>query len=366
MISLSQLASSMTRRTKLLGLLTAAGLTLVAPNILFGSTKGSSETKLVAFYVPWDTEGQSDLIEHINAVDVLAPFLITLKTPDGTPSITDDPRITPLSFSPSAPMVMPVIANTHDAIWDSAIVDAIFTTPQSMANLTSALVKLAEANHYAGYVFDLENLSSASTSALPKFVGEVQAAFGPAHLQTWLTVPVTSADWPTRAIQEAGATVVLMAYDQCWANSTPGPIAGEDWFGPALAQRMKDLDASKAVVALGNYAYDWPAGKPAKVLSVNQAIQIASENGAQILREAPHWNPTFTYTGPDAGAHTVWMLDGGTFARQKATALRFRPKAIGLWRMGLEDSAVWKNTNTFPHAKLLSAQIPPPVCTMLP
>lgn len=356
----------MTRWAKLTRLLAAVGLTLAAPSTLLGLTEGSSTAKLVAFYVPWDTEGQPDLAEHLKTVGVLAPFLITLKTPDGTPTVTDDPRIASLLSSPSAPSVMPVIANAHDAIWDGATADAVITSPQAQAILTDALVKLAKANHYSGYVFDLENLSAASVSALPKFIGAIQTTFGPSHLQSWITVPVTSADWPIRPMQEAGATVVLMAYDQCWANSTPGPIAGEDWFISALTQRINGLDASKTIIALGSYAYDWPGGKPAKVLSVGQATQLASENNAPIMRKAPDWNPTFTYTGADSVPHTVWMLDGDTFVRQKTTALQFRPKAIGLWRVGLEDPAVWKNTSTLPHSNPPSAQIPPPVCAMLP
>ena len=165
-------------------------------------------------------------------------------------------------------------------------------------------------------------------------------------------------------MQDAGATVVLMAYDQCWANSTPGPIAGDDWFGPTLAARMKDLDPSRTIIALGSYAYDWPKGLPAKVLSVSEALQLARDNKTTMSRTPPQLNPVFRYDAPGGVTHVVWMLDGGTFASDRATALSYNPKGIALWRLGLEDAAVWK----FAQGTRIGAggAIPPPVCFLLP
>ena len=321
---------------------------------------------VVAFYVPWDAAGRIDLAAHMSAVNVFAPFWIALKTPDGLPTVTsDDDTSALITNARSAPMVMPVVANAHDGIWDGATADAVIARPESRAALIAALTKLASEKKYSGYVFDMENLSPASVAALPQFVSAVQAAFAPAHLETWLTVPLGSADWPIRALQDAGATVVLMAYDQCWANSTPGPIAADDWFGPTLAARMQGLDASKTVIALGNYAYDWPKGMRAKVLSVDQAMQLAHDNRATVSRTAPQWNPIFTYSAPDGVPHVVWMLDGATFSRQWATASRYSVKGIALWRLGLEDAAMWKATPSAP-IRATAAQVPSPVCSLLP
>ena len=37
--------------------------------------------------------------------------------------------------------------------------------------------------------------------------------------------------------------VILMAYDQHWAQGTPGSIAGQSWFEDTLDRRMRDLVA---------------------------------------------------------------------------------------------------------------------------
>lgn len=321
---------------------------------------------VVAFYVPWDPAGRTDLAAHLSAINVFAPFWIVLKTADGIPTLqSDDSTSAIINASRSPPTVMPVVSNAHDGVWDTASADAVITRPEIRTVLIDQLTKLAREKGYGGYVFDLENLSPATVVALPQFVSAVQAAFVSAHIQVWLAVPLGSADWPTKALQDTGATIVLMAYDQCWANSTPGPIAGDDWFGPTVAARMQGLDASKTVIALGSYAYDWPPGKRAKVLSVEQALQLAHDIKASISRTAPQSNPVFTYNSPDGASHVVWMLDGKTFARQRATAAHYNVKGIALWRLGLEDTAVWKATKPAP-IRAKAGQAPAPVCSLLP
>ena len=355
----------MARKRAILRLAQISGFALAfAANPVMGA---SVKPSLTVFYVPWDIGGRADLAGHISAINVFAPFWIALKTPDGIPTLTpDDDAASVILAANPRPIVMPVVANAHDAIWDGTTADAIIARPESRSALTSALIKLAAEKNYGGYVFDLENLSATTVTALPQFVSAVQAVFKPAHLETWLTVPLGSADWPIRAIQDAGGTVVLMAYDQCWANSTPGPVAGDDWFGPTLAARMKGLDASKTIIALGNYAYDWPERAPAKVLSVDQALQLAHDNKASVTRAKPQSNPTFTYTAADGTPHVVWMLDGETFARQRATASAYDVKGVAIWRLGLEDAGVWGKAARETRIESGNAIQPPPVCFMLP
>jgi len=322
---------------------------------------------LTAFYVPWDIKGRADLARHIAQIDIFAPFWITLKTPDGIPTITDDPEIASLLASTRhAPVVMPVIANAHDGIWDGTTADAIIVHSENRTVLISTLLKLATERKFGGYIFDLENLSPASLTMLPSLVSEITSAFKPAHLDIWFTVPLESSGWPIRAMQDAGATIVLMAYDQCCANSTPGPIAANDWFGSTLAARMRGMDRTKTIIALGSYAYDWPKGLPAKVLSVDDAIRLANDNNTRPISTPPQLNPAFTYDAADGVPHVVWMLNGDTFHRQRQAALHYNPKGIALWRLGLEDKTVWTTHARISHVAISNGVQPTPVCFSLP
>ena len=69
--------------------------------------------------------------------------------------------------------------------------------------MVKALATLASEKHYAGYVFDFENLTPDTITALPAFVAAVHDAFAPQHLKLWLTVPADGAGWPMAALQQA-------------------------------------------------------------------------------------------------------------------------------------------------------------------
>ncbi|HYK80388.1 MAG TPA: hypothetical protein VEU95_12200, partial [Micropepsaceae bacterium] len=322
---------------------------------------------MIAFYVPWDGEARADLTSHAGDLGIFSPQWISLKASDGTLTVLpDDATVTALSQFPQPPLVMPLVTNAHDGIWDAAAAEAAITKPDAWRAVLGALVELATQRGFRGYVFDFENLSPAAVTALPGFLQDARAAFSPGHIEAMIAVPLGSADWPLKALQDTGATVVLMAYDECWAGSTPGPIAGEDWFLMTLSSRLSGLDPAKVIVALGSYAYDWPKGQRAAVLSVAQANALAQSSGATIASTAPVLNPAFAYEAPDGVPHTVWMLDAPTFAAERAIALRSHVKGVALWRLGLEDPAIWaRGEHLTPRRHPVPANTGP-VCTPLP
>jgi spore germination protein YaaH len=132
-----------------------------------------------------------------------------------------------------------------------------------------------------------------------------------------------------------------MGYDQCWATSTPGPIAGVDWLAQGLAAARGPAAPGRTVVALGAYAYDWTIGGPAKVLSVPAALDLAKAHGAAVRREPVSANLTFDYNDAAGQPHQVWMADAPALAAARRAAAHVGFKSWGIWRLGLEDPASW-------------------------
>jgi spore germination protein YaaH len=52
-----------------------------------------------------------------------------------------------------------------------------------------------------------------------------------------------------------------MAYDEHWSTGlTIGSVASQPWYEQNLANRMREIDPAKTIVALGNYGYEWVDG----------------------------------------------------------------------------------------------------------
>jgi spore germination protein YaaH len=65
----------------------------------------------------------------------------------------------------------------------------------------------------------------------------------------------------------------------------------------------------------------------------------------------------------DGRQHQVWWLDAANFRAQRAAAETRHVRGVALWRLGLEDPAIWAKIAPGPAA---GTGAPPPPCTMVP
>ncbi|THD77140.1 MAG: hypothetical protein E7812_14390 [Phenylobacterium sp.] len=332
----------------------AIGLAL-ALTIATGVAAAPTRPLFVAFYVPWEPPALASLKAHVQAMDVFAPMWASVVSTKGDLRWETDPEAhAVLAAAARRPKVMPVVSNAHDDVWDVAAAEAVITDPVAGEALAKALVTQAQADKLAGYVMDFENLSPRGQAGYPAFVGRLRARLKAAGLEVWVTSVMSSTDDFTKSAD----AVVLMAYDQCWATSTPGPIASDGWLRDSLQAKLGSGDPRRYVVALASYGYDWPQGRTATVVAAPAAVQLAARMKAAV---APLPNPHFSY--PAAGArHDVWFLDGAAFARQRALVERRGARGVALWRMGLEDPALWTAKAAAPQATAAAS----PDCQPLP
>jgi spore germination protein YaaH len=274
-----------------------------------------------------------------------------------------DPALAALPKAGGKPRVMPIVSNAHDTVWDAPAAEAVLTDPAAGQAVIAELVAKATAQNYAGYVLDFETLTPRAQAGYAPFLARLRAALKPSHRELWVTAFFSAGDATLKALGQSTDAVVLMAYDQCWATSTPGPIAGLDWLNRNLDARLPDLDPAHTLVALGAYGYDWPQGAAAKVVSAPQAQALAVANHAAVARNVDEANPHFAYTTPDGRAHQVWWLDAAAYRAQRAAALARHARGVAVWRLGLEDPATWAKPGAGPA---FTATPPAPFCTLLP
>ena len=314
-----------------------------------GATNKAIKPLTVGFYVSWDAESRQSLKEHVSALDVVAPQWIALHDANGNVDLTDDPEATAaIAAAPKPPAIMVVVHNAHEGVFDTAIGDGVILNRAAEDHLLQALVQQAAKHAYAGYCFDLENLSPNAVAAYPAFLSHARDVLSPHGLEVWVTAPFDDDDQPFKALQDATDTLVLMAYDEHWSTGSPGPTAGQDWFEKNLDLRMGKLDPEKTIMAYGSYGYDWAAKDQtgqsrADVIDFHEAMQIARDSEATIRYDDDALNPTFGYTDEDAGAikHTVWFLDATTLFNQIKVTDPWRVRGYAMWRLGSEDPGMW-------------------------
>jgi cellulose synthase/poly-beta-1,6-N-acetylglucosamine synthase-like glycosyltransferase/spore germination protein YaaH/peptidoglycan/xylan/chitin deacetylase (PgdA/CDA1 family) len=301
----------------------------------------------IGFYVSWDQESRQSLREHIGSLDVVAPQWVALRDPNGNADFTDDPEATALiAAAAKPPAIMAVIHNAHEATFDTAIGDGVILNKGAEDRLLTSLIDQAAKHGYAGYTFDLENLSPNAVAAYPAFLKHARDVLGPHGLEVWVTAPFDDEDQPFKALEEATDTLILMAYDQHWSTGDPGPAAGQDWFEKNLDLRLSKLDPDKTIMAFGSYGYDWRARDKtgqgrADVIDFHDAMQIARDSDATIRMDDNALNPTFGYADENQVKHTVWFLDATTLFNQIKVTDPWHVRGYAMWRLGSEDPGMW-------------------------
>ncbi len=309
---------------------------------------GPARPLSVGFYVSWDESSRVSLAKHIDQLDVVSPQWIGLNGSSGLVTVTSDPQADALiARAKNPPPIMPMVHNAHDGLSDGPVATALLMNPAARTALVANLVTLAKTKGYSGYVFDLESMSYPSLVYYPALLAEARAALRPLGREVWVSVPVADTTWDLKKFQSVADTVVLMAYDEHWANGAAGPAASEDWFEGVLKTDMAQLDPAHTIVALGDYGYDWTlkdAKGPARADTVvfYDATQTAHDAGAAVSLDENALNPTYAYQDDDGRKHVVWFLDAASTFNEIKVADAYRPRGYALWRMGAEDPAVWK------------------------
>ncbi len=313
-----------------------------------GRTGTRTQPLSVGFYVSWDEDSRVSLKAHVDKLDVISPQWVLLDGSLGRINLTSDPYAEALIAGAKVPpSILPMVHNGHSGISDGPLANNLLVYPAARRALIHNLVNLAGQRGYAGYVFDLENLSKEALAQYPIFLAEARAALKPSGREVWVSLPFNDDSWDLKTFQSVSDSVVLMAYDQHWGTGDPGPASGEPWYEQVLAKDMAKLDPARTIITFGAYGYDWRVADDrapghAEAVTFYDATQRAHDADAHVTLDDNELNPNFDFMDDDGHKHIVWFLDATTVYNQIKVTDAYRPLGYAIWRMGGEDPSVWQ------------------------
>ncbi len=309
---------------------------------------GQQQSELIGYYVNWDDTSFTSLKQNLPTLDKLIPEWLHLASADGSVSI-DDPskQAQVLSYlhehRPDLPIV-PLVNNFNSPQmqWEATKLAAMLANHTARTRAIHNLFQFVHEHGFAGISIDFENVPSSAQPALKTFMVELYAQFHGAGLEVSQSVPLDDSEFDYRSLAKCNDYLILMAYDEHWSSSKPGPVASQRWYSRALQQRFAELPANKYVIALGNYGYDWKTHvKEATEISFQEALKTAQESEGTITLDPTTLNPTFDYYDEHDALHHVWFLNAVTAFNQLVEGQRHGPRGFALWRLGSEDPSIW-------------------------
>ncbi len=237
------------------------------------------------------------------------------------------------------------VANFAGGDFNRDIAHAVLTQPAPRAQALANILGVLDAYDYDGINLDFENVPPSDRAALTEFTAELSDSVRSRGKTLSIAVPSKISDQPDNdwsgafdlaALSRVSDAIIVMAYDEHWSTSAPGPIAALPWVEAVVQYVAGEVGPEKLLLGVAFYGYDWPKRGSARGITMREAVRGASQAGARILWDTEGQVPYYKTAG-----RTVYFENAASIARKLTLATRQKLAGVAAWRLGHELPEVW-------------------------
>ncbi len=293
------------------------------------------------FYVNWDAQSYQTLRDHIGQLNMVMPEWLFVGNKAELQTDIDAQADSLLKAHPGV-AVVPMISNFYQGNWRGKNVHRLLSNPIRRRAFIAQVAAQLDRHHFQGVNIDFEELNEETNETLTDFVRELHAALHPkGYLVTIDTAPLNP-DYDLPALQSYVDYIVLMAYDQHFSTSAPGPVAPYPWIEYVLEQTCKQLPSEQVIVGVAGYGYDWPQKGEGVDITYQQAMARANRKSATPVQyDNQTYNLSFRYQDDAGTPHTVWFNDAASAYNVLRATEDYETGGAAIWRLGSEDVRTW-------------------------
>ncbi|MEW6697601.1 MAG: glycosyl hydrolase family 18 protein [Bacillota bacterium] len=215
----------------------------------------------------------------------------------------------------------------------------VLADDQARRQAVENISRLVTEQGYDGVNIDFERLPPEQAGNLTRFVELVSQSLKPRNKIVMVSV-FPKVDFPQRlhgahdhqALAPFVDYLCLMAYDKSSPRTGPGPVAPLPWVEKNVQHSLETVPPGKLLLSIGAYGYDWSAGGGAEALGLEQALNRAGLNKAQILWDSQNQVPYYQY-----GRHKVWFENPRSAAKKAELVKKYNLAGLAFWRLGYEN-----------------------------
>ena len=230
--------------------------------------------------------------------------------------------------------------------------DAITSDPNAPARLSAALIAAVSAKNLDGVNFDFEGEGSGDRNGLTSLITKVSGALHAAnpHWQvTMATYASAAADsagfYDVAALAPAVDGFFVMAYDMNDRSvpSATAPLVGGGFNDTeALQQFTAVVPASKVILGVPYYGYDWPTTDGSSTAQATGGESPLSDGEIASSGHPTYWDPTTQtpWTAYQVGQqwHETFFDDPTSLALKAQLANSFHIAGLGIWALGMDGN----------------------------
>ncbi|MDR0495301.1 MAG: glycoside hydrolase [Treponema sp.] len=200
---------------------------------------------------------------------------------------------------------------------------------------------IAATKNFDGLQIDFENIPLRDGDTFLSFLKELRAGVGqkmftialPARLRK-----LSNDVYDYEKILPLVDRILVMAYDEHWSTSAPGPVASLSWCKRVAEYSLSVIGKEKLIMGIPFYGRAWGSPSPSQAHVYSGIERIINENNVTEIRR-DNGIPTFEYKVPVSVK--VYYDDEYSLSSRMEMYRAIGAAKIGFWRLGQETQAVW-------------------------
>ena len=252
---------------------------------------------------------------------------------------------------------LPVLTLTpfgEDGLFNNYLIHSVVQSEEATQALVDALVETVENKGFAGVDIDFEYILAEDRDAFTAFVWSVAEAMRSLGKQTSVALAPKQSATQTgllyegkdyRGLGEAADYVLLMTYEWGYTYGPPMAVAPIFQVRKVVDYAITEIPVEKIRLGIPNYGYDWKLPyergvTKARTIGNIEAVEIAAEQGAEILFDEQAKAPYFYYE-EDGIWHEVWFEDVRSLSAKFELIREYDLNGAGYWQIMRFFRANW-------------------------
>ena len=228
-----------------------------------------------------------------------------------------------------------VVASSSRSLTHFALLEGRPERRELIADLLEA------AKSYDGIQIDFENVAQRDADSFLAFLRDLRAGLNGKMLTIALparTRFIQNDIFDYAKINGHVDRILVMAYDEHWSGSEPGPIASMEWCRRVAAYSLEVIGREKLIMGLPFYGRTWGDINANRAFFNSGIERIKREEGVTVV-ERDNGVPFFSYQ--KTLTVTGYYDDDYSLSTRLQMYRRMGVNAAGFWRLGQETPVIW-------------------------
>ncbi|MGE5330106.1 MAG: glycosyl hydrolase family 18 protein [Deltaproteobacteria bacterium] len=240
----------------------------------------------------------------------------------------------------------------QEGVTGKALSHELLTNQKYSDNFINQLEGFMKEYGFDGVNIDIEDVYKSDRNNYTEFINKLKQTLGAKGYMITVSIPAkTFDDWTNsfsypfdyKGIGKYADRIVIMTYDEhgAWTGSGAGPIASITWQEKVVKYAVDQMPKEKILMGVPVYGFDWAKGKSwPKYSSYEMTMNTAKSKGLQALWNDKYKVPYINYWDGNV-QREIWFENASSLSYKINLASKYGLKGIAIWRLGMEDPAVW-------------------------